>query len=189
MLHGGAVVRRMSGADFFELCRLNPDLRIERSAEGDLYIMPPTGGETGRINARMTRLLDTWAEGDGTGIAFDSSTGFALPNGAHRSPDAAWVARSRWDALTAEERERFPPLCPDFVVEIRSPSDDVDILEAKLREYIDNGARLGWLIEPQTRRVSIYRPVVEVEQLDAPVRIAADPVLPGFVLDLRRLWG
>jgi Uma2 family endonuclease len=146
----------MTDEEFFEFCRLNADWRIERTQEGELVIMPPAGGETGARNSQLTRLLGNWAESDGTGIVFDSSTGFVLPNGAKRSPDAAWLRRSRWDALKPEERRKFPPLCPDFVAELRSPTDDLDTLQAKLEEYIANGAELGWLIDPVERKVDVY---------------------------------
>jgi Uma2 family endonuclease len=187
VLHGGAAIRRWGDDEFLEVCRLNRDLRLERTAEGDLVIMPPTGGDTGRLNARFTRLLDAWAERDGRGVVFDSSTGFLLPNGARRSPDASWIERARWDALPAPARERFPPLCPDFVVEIRSPSDELDELDAKMREYVGNGAKLGWLLDPSTRSALIYRPDRPVEQLDAPTQIEAGEI-GGFVLELARLW-
>lgn len=129
-----------------------------------------------------------WLEQDGTGTGFDSSTGFVLPNGAERSPDLAWVRLERWDALTREQREKFPPLCPDFVLGLRSPSDDLAELLAKMDEYIENGASLGWLIDPQTRRVHVYRPGREPEVLDDPVRVSGDPTLPGFVIELDKIW-
>jgi Uma2 family endonuclease len=125
---------------------------------------------------------------DGSGVAFDSSTGFLLPNGAERSPDASWVSRRRWDALTPEQRERFPPLCPDFVLELRSPSDDLDDLRAKMKEYRDNGAALGWLVDPYAKRVEVYRPGVAVDVLEVPQRVAGDPVLRGFILELDAIW-
>lgn len=188
ILHLGPLLQKMDGHDFFEFCQLNRDWRIERTSEGDLIIMPPTGGQTGRINFTLTGLFYAWVEADGTGIGFDSSTGFTLPNGAKRSPDLAWVKRSRWEALTEKEKEEFPPLCPDFVVEIRSRSDALDTLHAKMQEYVDNGAQVGWLIDPVERRVYIYRPSAEVSCLDNPKTISGDPVLPGFVLELQRLW-
>jgi Uma2 family endonuclease len=178
----------MTEAEFSEFCRLNPEWRIERTAKGDLIFMPPTGGETGRQNAKLTMLLGTWAETDGTGVVFDSSTVFTLPNGALRSPDAAWIRRSRWDALTEEQRRTFPPLCPDFVAEIRSPSDSLVTLQAKMQEYIENGAQIGWLLDPIEKRVYVYRPAPEVVCLEDPTQLAADPLLPGFVLDLARVW-
>jgi Uma2 family endonuclease len=188
ILHLTPTLRRMSDHEFFEFCRINQEWRIERTAGGDLLIMPPTGGETGRRNFTLIGAFSSWVEADATGIGFDSSTGFALPNGAKRSPDLAWISRSRWEALSEAERKEFPPLCPDFVVELRSPSDALDTLKAKMQEYMDNGARLGWLIDPPGRAVYIYRPNVAVIQLTNPQQIAGDPELPGFVLDLRRIW-
>ncbi|MBI1929279.1 Uma2 family endonuclease [Candidatus Poribacteria bacterium] len=178
----------MSDDDFFEFCQLNRDLRIELTSEGDLIIMPPTGGETGKRNFTLTGLFSPWVEANGTGIGFDSSTGFTLPNGAKRSPDLAWIKRSRWETLTEEERKKFPPLCPDFVVELRSWTDALDKLQEKMGEYIANGALLGWLIDPKEKKVYIYRPSAEVCCLENPDTISGDPVLPGFVLDLRRIW-
>lgn len=172
----------------YELCQINRALRIERTAEGDLVIMPPTGGETGHRNSILVTLLTTWAWQDDTGVTFDSSTGFTLPNGALRSPDASWVRRSRVMRLTAEQRERFLPLCPDCVVELRSPPDTLSGLQSKMQEYIDNGAQLGWLIDPHSRRVYVYRPNRGVESLENPATIAGDPVLPGFVLALQKIW-
>ena len=150
--------------------------------------MPPTGGTTGWRNAKLTQRLTSWAEADGTGLTFDSSTVFALPNGARRSPDAAWVLRERWEVLTEEEQERFPPLCPDFVIELRSRTDSLPALQDKMLEYIANGARLGLLLDPETRRVYIYRPGGAVETLENPATISGDPVLPGFVLNLLEIW-
>ena len=174
---------------FVELCHLNGDLRIERTAEGDLEIMPPTLEETGGQNAALTTLLTSWAWGDGTGKAYDSSMGFTLPNGAVRSPDASWVLRSRLDAIPLQRRRSgFLPLCPDFVAELRSRSDRQGAVQAKMREYMENGARLGWLLDPIDRRVHVYRPDAEVEVLDDPAQVSADPELPGFMLDLRLVW-
>lgn len=173
---------------FFEFCQLNSDWRIERTAQGEVLIMPPTGGETGSRDAEIITQLRTWARQDGTGVAFGSSTGFDLPNGATRSPDASWVERSRLEMLTTEQKKKFLPLCPDFVIELRSPSDRLDDLKEKMQEYIDNGARLGWLLDPISRRVYVYLPGSPVECLDNPQNISADPVLPGFKLDLARAW-
>jgi Uma2 family endonuclease len=178
----------MSDQQFFELCDLNRDLRIERTCQGDLVIMPPTGGETGRMNFELTVSFGQWVRADGTGVGFDSSTGFTLPNGAKRSPDLSWVKRSRWEALTPQQRQEFAPLCPDFVVELRSPSDALAYVQAKMQEYLDNGAQLGWLIDPLERKVYVYRPQAAVECLDDPQAVSGDPVLPGFLLDVRRLW-
>ena len=170
------------------LSALNRDLRMERNAEGDLLLMPPTGTETGDRNAEIGMQVRVWAKRDGTGTTFDSSTGFKLPNTAVRSPDASWMPHSRLDQFTSEERKKYIPACPDFVVELRSPSDTLADSHAKLREYIENGARLGWLLDPETRRVYVYRPDAPVEQLDDPATVSGDPVLPGFVLDLREVW-
>jgi Uma2 family endonuclease len=183
-----APVIDMSDEQFFDLCQLNRDLRLERTSQGDLVIMPPTGGEIGRTNFKLTQVFGNWMDADGTGVGFDSSTGFTLPNGATRSPDLAWVKRSRWEALTPQQREQFPPLCPDFVLELRSPSDALATVQAKMQEYLDNGAHLGWLIDPIEKKVYIYRPQAPVECLDNPQTVSGDPVLPGFVLELERVW-
>lgn len=172
---------------FYELCRSNPDVKFERTATGELVIMPPTGGETGDRNRRLIQRLGNWTDADNSGLAFDSSTGFKLPNGAERSPDAAWVSLDRWEALTPEQRREFPPLAPDFVVELRSASDDLEPLQAKMREYLSNGVRLGWLINPQDRQVEIYRPDQPVEVLQSPPSLSGESVLPGFGLDLARI--
>ena len=174
--------------EFFALCQLNRDLRLERNAEGDIKVMPPTGGETGNRNAEITGQLVIWTKQDGTGAAFDSSTGFKLPNGADRSPDAAWVQKSRLAVLTQEEKEKFLPLCPDFVIELLSPSDELEEVKAKMDEYIENGARLGWLLEPRSRRVYVYRPGESVIMIENTGQISGEPELPGFVLNLREIW-
>ena len=183
-----APVIAMSDQQFFELCQLNHDLRIERTSQGELVIMPPTGGETGRANFELTVLFGQWVHADASGVGFDSSTGFTLPNGAKRSPDLAWVKRSRWEALTQQQREQFPPLCPDFVLELRSPSDALATVQAKMREYLDNGAQLGWLIDPIERKVYVYRPQAPVECLDNPQTVSDAPLLSGFVLELGNIW-
>jgi Uma2 family endonuclease len=188
VLHFGRVVQQMSDDEFYDFCMKHPDLRIERDSEGDLIIMPPTGGETGRSNFKLTTHFGAWVESNGEGEGFDSSTEFILPNGAHRSPDVAWVRRERWEALTPEQRRKFPPLCPDFVVELRSDTDRLSMLKDKMREYIDNGAQLGWLIDPIEREVWVYRPNAKVERLDNPATISGDPELPGYVLPLDRVW-
>ena len=188
ILHLGPVLDDMSDHEFFEFCQLNQEWRLERTSGGDLIIMPPTGGETGRINFDLNTLFGAWVEADGTGVGFDSSTGFTLPNGAKRSPDLAWVKRPRWESLTSDEQGEFPPLCPDFVVEIRSRWDSLDSLKAKMEEYMDNGAQLGWLIDPIDKAVYIYRPSTKVQYLENPKEISGDPLLPGFTLDLLRLW-
>lgn len=187
VLHTNPVLE-MDEDQFFELCQLNRDLRIERTAKGDLEVMPPTGGETGSRNAMLIHLLTTWALQNGTGVAFDSSTGFELPNGATRSPDAAWVRRERLVNLTAEQKQKFLPLCPDFTIELRSPTDSLPILQAKMQEYVENGARLGWLLDPEERKVHVYQPDETVQVLEDSSKISGDPILPGFTLDLRRVW-
>lgn len=179
---------RLGDDELFELCRRNPELRIERTPRGDLHVMTPVGGESSHRNAELIFALMEWAKRDGSGLAFDSSGGFLLPNGAMRSPDAAWVERSRWASLTDEERQRFLPLTPDFLVELRSPSDPLADLQRKMEEYRDVGTRLGWLIDPTERRVHVYRPGREPEVLDVPDRISGEPELPGFVLDLAPIW-
>ena len=188
VIHFGPVLRKLSDEDFFEFCQANRDWRIERTSDGDIIIMPPTGGETGRRNFDLTGLFHAWVKIDGTGRGFDSSTGFILPNGAERSPDLAWVRLSRWYALTDEERENFPPLCPDFVAELRSPSDSLVTLRDKMEEYIQNGAELAWLLDPIEKKVYVYRPHAQVECLDNPTTVSAEPLLKGFVLDVRGLW-
>jgi len=171
---------------FFQLCQNNQDLRLERTAEGELIIMPPTGWESGNRNSRLTQRLGNWADADGTGLAFDSSTGFKLPNGADRSPDASWVRRERLQALNPDPA-KFLPIAPDFAVELRSASDSLNTLPKKMQEYIDNGVRLGWLIDPQNQRVEIYRPRQDVEVLQSPTSLSGEDVLPNFVLDLAQI--
>lgn len=178
----------LTDEQYFQLCQDNRDLRFERTAAGELIIMPPTGGETSRRNAKITQQLLNWAEADGTGIAFDSSGGFKLPNGADRSPDASWIAQERWNALTSDQKQKFLPLCPDFVVELLSPSDSLTTTQQKMQEYCRNGARLGWLINPRARQVEIYRPDRPIELLELPDTLSGEAVLPGFVLNLQLLW-
>ena len=181
-------LRPVSDDELLELSMRNPELRLERTAGGELIIMPPSGAESGRRCLGAASQLAAWAGRDGSGLAFDSSAGFRLPDGSVRAADAAWVRKDRWEALTREEREKYAPLCPDFVLELRSPSDRLADLEGKLAEWIANGARLGWLIEPFERQVQVYQPGASVARLDAPERLSADPVLPGFVLDLASVW-
>lgn len=178
----------LTSEQFFELCQLNRDLRLERTATGELVIMPPTGSETGGRNFRLLGQLYNWTERDSKGIGFDSSTGFTLPNGAQISPDAAWVKLERWNALTPEQQEKFAPIAPDFVVELRSASDTLKPLQDKMQQYIDNGVQLGWLIDRKQRLVYIYRPRNTVECLNNPATVSGDPILPGFVLDLSKIW-
>lgn len=178
----------MDEEQLFEFCQINRDWRIERTAEGDLEIMPPTGGETSSKNFNLVLQLGAWAERDGSGVGFDSNGGFILPSGAMRSPDASWVRGERLTNLTAEQKQRFLPLCPDFVIELRSPSDSLTPLEAKMREYLENGAHLGWLLDPEERRIYIYQPEGDVRILENPRKVSGDPVLKGFVLDLQPIW-
>lgn len=178
----------LTDEQFFQLCQNNHDLRFERTATGELIIMPPTGSETGDRNAELTYQLRAWSRQNQLGKSFDSSTGFKLPNGAERSPDASWVKMERWNALTQAEKQRFAPLCPDFVVELMSPNDSADKTRIKMREYIDNGARLGWLINRQQQQVEIYRPNQEVKILASPPTLSGEDILPGFVLDLPQIW-
>ncbi|MBT3604251.1 MAG: Uma2 family endonuclease [Candidatus Latescibacteria bacterium] len=187
-LHFGKPMQRLSDQDFFDFCQANPELRIERTSEGDLIIMSPTGGNTGRRNFNLTYQFGLWLETFSEGVGFDSSTGFILPNGAERAPDLSWVRNERWDALTEAERNVFPPLCPDFVAELRSPSDSLSTLKDKMQEYLDNGAQLGWLIDPLDKNIYIYQPHEAVIYSDEPETISGDPTLPGFVLNLQKIW-
>lgn len=175
----------LTDEQFFELCQKNRDYRFERTASGELLIMPPAGSDTGRRNIKIAAQLEIWSQKNNLGVAFDSSAGFKLPNGGDRSPDASWVKRERWDALTPEQQETFAPLCPDFVVELRSKSDSLKALQTKMQEYMDNGARLGWLIDRKNQRVEIYRQGRDVEIVQSPATLSGEDVLPGFLLDLK----
>lgn len=179
---------RLSDTELLALCRRNPELRIERTAEEDLIVMTPVGGESSRRNARLVAALVNWADQDSTGVVYDSSGGFLLPNGAMRAPDAAWIPKSRLAGLSVEQQAGFLPLCPDFVIELKSPSDALGDLRAKMEEYRTNGTRLGWLIDPDERKVYVYRPGEDVEVLESPREISGGSELPGFVLDLRLIW-
>jgi Uma2 family endonuclease len=181
-------VVQLTSEQFYKLCEENRDLQLERNANGELIVMPPTGGETGKSNSKFNLQIGLWNEQTELGEAFDSSTGFTLPNGANRSPDASWVEKSRWEALTPEQREKFIPLCPDFAVEILSPTDSLKKTQEKMQEYMDNGCRLGWLINRKKREVEIYRPGQEVEVLQSPLTLDGEDVLPGFVLNLQKIW-
>ena len=174
--------------DLFNFCQLNSHLRIERTATGKLIIMPPTGSETGNRNFKLIQQLANWTDRDGTGIGFDSSAGFILPNGATRSPDASWIKLTKWNTLSNEQKAKFAPICPDFVVEIMSPSDDLETLQNKMQEYIDNSASMGWLIDRSSRKIYIYLPNKNVEILENPVTVKGDPLLVGFELDLTKIW-
>jgi Uma2 family endonuclease len=179
---------RLTPEQFVLLCQENDNLRFELTAQQELIIMPPTGSETGQRSGKVFLRVGNWAEADGTGIVFDSSTGFTLPNGAIRSPDASWIKRERWDALTKEQQVGFAPICPDFVIELRSPTDRLSELQEKMQEYVANGARLGWLIDPSDKRVYVYRPDQPVEVINDPLSLSGESVLPGFVLRVQELW-
>ncbi len=182
------ITNEQADEQFFELCQANRDLRIERNAKGEIIFMPPTGTETGNRNFRVIQQLANWTDADGTGIGFDSSTGFTLPNGAKRSPDASWIQLSRWQSLTFEQQVKFAPICPDFVVELRSASDRLSDLQEKMAEYIQNGSGLGWLIDRTNKKVYIYRSQSQVECLNNPQTIDASPDLNGFILNLGKIW-
>jgi Uma2 family endonuclease len=179
---------QMTNEQFYEFCQANGDLRIERTANGEVIIMPPAFSDTGNRNFNIAAQLGYWTEQDGTGIGFDSSTGFTLPNGAMPSPDASWIELERWNALTDSQKASFAPICPSFVIELRSSSDRLIKLQEKMQEYIDNGASLGWLIDRQNRKVYIYRPNREVEILDNPEAVSGNPELPGFILRMSKIW-
>ena len=179
---------KLTSEQFYQLCGENPDLKLERNANGELIVMPPTGGETGKTNSKFNLQIGLWNEQTELGEVFDSSTGFTLPNKADRSPDASWVEKSRWSALTPEQREKFIPLCPDFVIELVSPSDSLKKTQEKMQEYMENGCRLGWLINRKKREVEIYRPGQDVEVLQSPLTLSGETVLPGFVLNLQKIW-
>ena len=173
---------------FMRFIAANPDLRTELTAEGEMIVLPPAFSDTGEQNSEIAVQLGMWARRDKRGKAYDSSTGFTLPNGAIRSPDASWILISRLASLTGKDRSGFKRICPDFVVELRSTSDRLPTVRAKLEEYLANGAKLGWLIDPKIRTVHIYRPLQRVQVLEDAVEVAADPELPGFVLDLKPIF-
>lgn len=180
---------KLDDQTFERIVKANPEWNFEQTAQGELIIVPPTGGTSGRKNSSLTGQLDAWVDVNlSLGESFDSNTLFVLPNGAKRSPDASWVTRERWDALTRQQQDGYPPLCPDFVIELRSPTDNLEDLRVKMQEYMDNGALLGWLINPQDRQVEIYRPTEEVEVLQSPTSLSGENVLPGFVLSLQRIF-
>ena len=181
-----AGVRLRIGPDaFWRLCAANRDLRLERTARGELIVMAPAGSESGYHNARLTARVGVWAEADGTGVYFESSAGFTLPNTAVRAPDVAWISKDRWNTLTPQQKKKFAPICPDFVIELRSPSDKKEDVRAKMHEYVAQGARLGWMLDPQDCTVEIYRPDHPPEILTRPESLSGEGVLPGFVLELR----
>ncbi|MFO5474222.1 MAG: Uma2 family endonuclease [Dolichospermum sp.] len=173
---------------FFEICQINELIKIERNVDGSLILNPLLGGINSNINAGLTAQLANWNDDKSQGVVFGSDVGFILPNGAIRSPSAAWMKLERWDALTEEEKEKFPPICPDFLIELMSPSDSFKTTQEKMQEYIDNGVRLGILINRKSRQVEIYRPGKEVEVLDSPATVSGEDVLRGFVLNLVMIW-
>jgi Uma2 family endonuclease len=180
---------QMTDEQFFEFCQVNRDLRIEQNKFRELVIMPPTGSETGNREVNVLGQLWVWSEQDGTGIAFSSSTGFKLSTGANRSPDASWIKLERWNELSAEQPEKFAPICPDFVVELRSPSDNLQSLQEKMEEYMQEpGIQLGWLIDRKQRQVYIYCPGKSEECLDNPTSVSGESVLPGFILNMSKVW-
>ena len=179
---------KVTHEQFQQIAAVNRDLRLERTATGELIVMPPTGSDTGKGNLDIEGQVWLWNRQTKLGVAFNSSTGFQLPNGADRSPDASWVKLERWQTLTTKEQEGFAPICPDFVVELRSKSDNMEPLREKMREYIANGARLGWLIDRKNQKVEIYRHDRDVEILDNPSTLSGEDVLPGFILDLTDVW-
>ncbi len=182
-------IPHLTSEGFLELCKANQDLQLERTATGEVIIMPPTFPWTGKQNSGLNAQVWNWNDRTSLGIVFDSSAGFTLPNGAVRSPDVSWVSKERWEALTEiQQKEEFSPLSPDFVVELRSSSDSLKKLREKMQEYIDNGVRLGWLIDSTTKQVRIYRPRQDVEVLESPATLSGEDVLPGFVLDLNKVW-
>ncbi len=181
------LTQKLTHEQFYDLCMANKDVAMERSPQGELIIVSPVGGESGIGEANFITDLSIWNRQSKFGKVFSSSTVFNLPGGGDRSPDAAWVSLERWNALSQDEREKFPPLCPDFLVELRSPSDRLKPLQDKMLEYIDNGVRLGWLLNPQDQQVEIYRPQKETELLRSPSSLSGEDVLPGFVLNLAEI--
>jgi Uma2 family endonuclease len=188
LLDVSGIVLRLTHEQFEQLCQNNPDRSLELTKDGELEIMAPTGGESSRAESKLITRLTNWSEQTGLGETFSSSGAFILPNGAERCADAAWVKLSRWSALTLEQRKKFIPLAPDFVIELRSETDRLSKLQEKMEEYRANGVRLGWLLDPQKQRVEIYRPGQDVEILEDPNTLSGEDVLPGFVLDLRSIF-
>ena len=178
----------MTDDQFYEFCQKNPDLRIEQTAQGEVIVMAPAFSDTGNRNFKISLEVGKWAEKDGTGEGFDSSAGFTLPNGAKRSPDTSWIKLDRWNALSENQKSSFAPICPDFVLELRSNSDTLSGLQDKMQEYIDNGAQLGLLIDPKNRTVHLYRPNQNPIILGNPAAVDCSPELPGFTLQMARIW-
>lgn len=188
VLHFQQVLKKLNEEEFEQFCYDNRDMRIELTKEGDLIVMPPTGGETGIRNFSLITQFGIWVEVDGTGYGFDSSTLFTLPNGAKRSPDLAWIKKERWEALPEKERKKFSAICPDFVVELRSETDSLKILQDKMKEYIENGVELGWLIDPIKKKVYAYRPNEDVKELENPETVSGEPLLKVFTLNMQKIW-
>ncbi len=182
------LLKQMDEEEFYEFCRINSELRIERTKEGAIIVMPPTYTKTGGRNFELTASFGVWVKQDGTGRGYDSSTGFTLPNGAKRAPDLSWIRNERWNALSDKDQQRFARICPDFVVELRSETDSLKTLREKMAEYIENGAQLGWLIDPLKKQVHVYRPNTAVEVLDNPQTVSGEPLLSGFVLNVQEIW-
>ncbi len=178
----------LTDEQFEKLCQDNPDLRIELTSKGELIIMPPTGMKTGWRNSKITGRLWEWTEKDGSGLSFDSSTLFTLPDGSKRSPDASWIRRERVEKLSQEEQAGFAAIAPDFVIELRSPSDSWAILEEKMLDYMRNGVQLAWLIDPTSKRVYVYRPHRPIEVLDNPETVSAQPELAAFTFNVQEIW-
>ncbi len=181
-------IAKITDDQFYQLCRENPDVKFERNAKGEIIVMSPTGGETGSYNSEINADFVIWNRQTKLGVCFDSSTCFKLPSGANRSPDVSWIKQDRWDALNPEQKRKFPPIAPDFVLELMSPTDSLKDTQDKMQEYINNHVKLGWLINRKTRRVEIYRQGQEVEVLESPTQLSGEDILPGFVLNLQTLW-
>jgi Uma2 family endonuclease len=181
-------VLELTDKHFLAICQANPNVKFEQNSKGDLIIVAPTGGETGNDNFEITTDFGIWNRQARLGVGFDSSTCFKLPNKAKRAPDVAWITKERWEALAPEDRKKFPPIAPDFVLELVSPNDNLADVQAKMREYLENGVRLGWLIDPESKLVEIYRQGQPIEVLQASPTLSGEDVLPGFVLNLQTLW-
>ncbi|MDJ0662616.1 MAG: Uma2 family endonuclease [Crocosphaera sp.] len=182
------VITQINDEQFFQLCCNNPELKLEQNQNGEIIVMSPTGGETGRRNAELIMDFGIWNRRKKSGQIFDSSTGFKLPLGSKRSPDVAYIQEERWNKLTQEEKEKFPPIAPDFVLELKSKTDSLKDIQEKMQEYMDNGVKLGWLINPDKKQVEVYRQGQEKEILDNPQTLSGEDVLPEFTLDLSLIW-
>ncbi|XZO03226.1 MAG: Uma2 family endonuclease [Microcoleus sp.] len=181
-------IAQITDDQFYKLCRENPDVKFERNAQGEIIIVSPTGGETGSYNSEINADFVIWNRQTKLGICFDSSTCFKLPSGANRSPDVSWIKQERWDALTPEQKQKFPPISPDFVLELMSPTDSLKQTQDKMQEYMNNGVKLGWLINRKTSSVEIYRQGQAIEVLESPAQLSGEDILPGFVLNLQTVW-